>query len=236
MSNLSWHANGDFSRPTLGDDIRFAIARRVVEAVESRSVKRICVFCGSSPGSRPEFLEAAEALGSALLERGHDLVYGGASVGLMGRLAETVMAGGGNVIGVIPSSLADKEVALNELPDLRVVPSMHDRKAMMAELSDGFIALPGGLGTIEEFFEVLTWTQLRIHTKPCGLLNVSGYFDKLVDFLDEAQDKLFIRPEHRSMILIEDEPEALLDRFEVYEQPEVDKAEWILSLSNKRTV
>lgn len=162
------------------------------------------------------------------------MVYGGASVGLMGRLAETVMEGGGNVIGVIPSSLADKEVALTRLPDLRVVPSMHDRKAMMADLADGFIALPGGLGTLEEFFEAQTWTQLGIHTKPCGLLNVSGYFNKLVDFLDEARDKLFIRPEHRSMILVEDDPVILLDRFETYKQPVVDKAEWILSLSNKK--
>lgn len=212
------------------------IARQVGDAVESRSVRRICVFCGSSPGSRPEFLGAAEDLGRALLERGHVLVYGGASVGLMGRLAETVLDGGGNVIGVIPSSLADREVALTRLPDLRVVPSMHDRKAMMADLSDGFIALPGGLGTLEEFFEMLTWTQLGIHAKPCGLLNVSGYFNKLVDFLDEAQDQLFIRPEHRSMILVEDDPVALLDRFESYEQPVVDKAEWILSLSNRKIV
>ena len=154
----------------------------------------------------------------------------------MGRLAETVMEGGGKVIGVIPSSLADKDVALTRLPDLRVVPSMHDRKAMMADLADGFIALPGGLGTLEEFFEALTWTQLGIHAKPCGLLNVSGYFNKLVDFLDEARDKLFIRPEHRSMILVEDDPVILLDRFEAYEQPVVDKAEWILSLSNKKNV
>ena len=154
----------------------------------------------------------------------------------MGRLAETVMEGGGKVIGVIPSSLADKDVALTRLPDLRVVPSMHDRKAMMADLADGFIALPGGLGTLEEFFEALTWTQLGIHAKPCGLLNVSGYFNKLVDFLDEARDKLFIRPEHRSMIIVEDDPVILLDRFEAYEQPVVDKAEWILSLSNKKNV
>jgi uncharacterized protein (TIGR00730 family) len=203
--------------------------------VESRIVKRICVFCGSSPGSRPEFLEAAEALGNALLAKGHDLVYGGASVGLMGRLAETVMAGGGHVIGVIPSSLADKEVAFTELPDLRVVPSMHERKAMMADLSDGFIALPGGLGTIEELFEVLTWSQLGIHNKPCGLLNVAGYFDRLMDFLDEAENSLFVRSEHRSMILVEDEPNTLLDLFETYKQPVVDKAEWILSLSNRRS-
>jgi len=199
-------------------------------------VKRICVFCGSSPGSRAEFLEAAEALGSALLERSLDLVYGGASVGLMGRLAETVLAGAGNVIGVIPSSLADREVALTRLPDLRVVPSMHERKALMADLSDGFIALPGGLGTLEEFFEVLTWTQLGIHTKPCGLLNISGYFDRLVEFLDEAQERLFIRPEHRSMIMVEDKPEALLDRFNGFQRPNVDKAEWILGLSRTSTI
>lgn len=199
-------------------------------------MKKICVFCGSSPGSRPEYLEAAEALGRALLKRGEDLVYGGASVGLMGRLADTVMAGGGHVIGVIPSSLADREVAATRLPDLRVVGSMHERKAMMADLSDGFVALPGGLGTMEEFFEVLTWTQLGIHRKPCGLLNVAGYFDKLVDFLDEAQERRFIRPEHRSMIVVRDEPEELLDRFDGYQQPEVDKAEWILSLSNTKIV
>lgn len=199
-------------------------------------MKRICVFCGSSPGSRAEFLEAAEALGSALLERSLDLVYGGASVGLMGRLAETVLAGAGNVIGVIPSSLADREVALTRLPDLRVVPSMHERKALMADLSDGFIALPGGLGTLEEFFEVLTWTQLGIHTKPCGLLNISGYFDRLVEFLDEAQERLFIRPEHRSMIMVEDKPEALLDRFNGFQRPNVDKAEWILGLSRTSTI
>lgn len=193
-------------------------------------MRRICVFCGSSPGSRPEYLEAAEDLGRALVGRGFDLVYGGASVGLMGRLAETVIASDGDVIGVIPSSLADKEVALTGLPDLRVVSSMHERKAVMADLADGFVALPGGVGTMEEFFEVLTWTQLGIHEKPCGLLNVSGYFDPIIDFLDHAVSQRFIRSEHRQMVLVHDEPDGLLDLLESYEQPMVDKAEWILSL------
>ncbi len=193
-------------------------------------MNRICVFCGSSPGSRPEYLEAAENLGRALVRRGLDLVYGGASVGLMGRLAETVIASDGDVIGVIPSSLADKEVALTGLPDLRVVPSMHERKAVMADLADGFVALPGGVGTMEEFFEALTWTQLGIHEKPCGLLNVSGYFDPIIAFLDHAVSQRFIRSEHRQMVLVHDEPDELLDLMEAYEQPIVDKAEWILSL------
>ncbi len=197
-------------------------------------MNRICVFCGSSPGYRTEYLDAAEDLGSALVKRGLDLVYGGASVGLMGRLAETVLAEGGHVVGVIPSSLAEKEVAFNDLPDLRVVGSMHERKALMAELSDGFVALPGGLGTLEELFEVLTWTQLGIHEKPCGLLNVAGYFDSLIDFLDRAVADRFIRSEHRSMLLVHEEPMPLLDLFDSYRQPVVDKAEWILSLSNRR--
>lgn len=190
------------------------------------------MFCGSSPGSETEYLEAAEKLGRVLILRGLDLVYGGASVGLMGRLARTVMEGDGEVIGVIPSSLSDREVALTGLPDLRVVPSMHDRKAVMADLADGFVALPGGVGTLEEFFEALTWTQLGIHEKPCGLLNVLGYFDPIIEFLDHAVDHRFIRPEHRSMVLVHDEPDGLLDLLESYEQPLVDKAEWILSLSS----
>jgi len=196
-------------------------------------MNRICVFCGSSPGTRPEYLQAAEALGRECVRRDLGLVYGGASVGLMGRLAETVLTSGGNVIGVIPSSLVEREVALSDLSDLRVVGSMHERKALMAELSDGFIALPGGLGTIEEFFEVLTWTQLGIHEKPCGLLNVSGYFDSLVEFLDHAVEQQFIRPENRSMVLVDKDPRPLLDMFESYEQPTFDKAEWILSMSNR---
>ncbi|MCD4749341.1 MAG: TIGR00730 family Rossman fold protein [Thermoanaerobaculales bacterium] len=196
-------------------------------------MNRICVFCGSSPGTRPEYLQAAEALGRECVRRDLGLVYGGASVGLMGRLAETVLTSGGNVIGVIPFSLVEREVALSDLSDLRVVGSMHERKALMAELSDGFVALPGGLGTIEEFFEVLTWTQLGIHEKPCGLLNVSGYFDSLVEFLDHAVEQQFIRPENRSMVLVDKDPRPLLDMFESYEQPTFDKAEWILSMSNR---
>ena len=196
-------------------------------------MNRICVFCGSSPGTRPEYLQAAEALGRECVRRDLGLVYGGASVGLMGRLAETVLTSGGNVIGVIPFSLVEREVALSDLSDLRVVGSMHERKALMAELSDGFVALPGGLGTIEEFFEVLTWTQLGIHEKPCGLLNVSGYFDSLVEFLDHAVEQQFIRPENRSMVLVDKDPRPLLDMFESYERPTFDKAEWILSMSNR---
>ena len=152
----------------------------------------------------------------------------------MGHLAETVMASGGSVTGVIPSFLAEREVALTDLPDLRIVGSMHERKALMADLSSGFVALPGGLGTIEEFLEVLTWAQLGIHDKPCGLLNVSGYFDKLVEFLDQAVERQFIRPEHRSMILVHQDPEALLGMLASYQHPTVDKAEWILGMSNRK--
>lgn len=196
-------------------------------------MKRVCVFCGSSPGARPDYGDAAEHVGQALVNRGIHLVYGGGSVGLMGRLARSVVTAGGNVTGVIPTDLLEREVALEGLPDLRVVDSMHERKALMVDLSDGFIALPGGLGTIEEFFEVMTWAQLGLHSKPGGLLNVEGYFDRLTGFLDVALEQQFIRPEHRSMILIRDDPDELLDALETYEAPSVDKAEWIRSLSNR---
>ncbi len=151
----------------------------------------------------------------------------------MGRLARSVVTAGGNVTGVIPTDLLEREVALEGLSDLRVVDSMHERKALMVDLSDGFMALPGGLGTIEEFFEVMTWSQLGLHSKPGGLLNVEGYFDRLTGFLDVALEQQFIRPEHRSMILIRDDPDELLDALETYEAPSVDKAEWIRSLSNR---
>ena len=196
-------------------------------------MKRVCVFCGSSPGARPDYGDAAEHVGQALVNRGIHLVYGGGSVGLMGRLARSVVTAGGSVTGVIPTDLLEREVALEGLSDLRVVDSMHERKALMVDLSDGFIALPGGLGTIEEFFEVMTWAQLGLHSKPGGLLNVEGYFDRLTGFLDVALEQQFIRPEHRSMILIRDDPDELLDALETYEAPSVDKAEWIRSLSNR---
>lgn len=195
-------------------------------------MKHICVFCGSSPGARPEYLRAAAQLGEVLVERGIGLVYGGASVGLMGKLADTVLAGKGNVIGVIPSALREKEIAHRSLPDLRVVESMHERKALMTELSDGFLAMPGGLGTLDEFLEVLTWAQLGIHLKPCGILNVCGYFDRLVGFLDTAMDQRFITPEHRSMLLVHERPGDLLSLLDSYKPPTVDKAQWILSMNN----
>lgn len=194
-------------------------------------MNKISVFCGSSPGARSEYVETAKQLGLALVERNIGLVYGGASVGIMGKLAETVIAAGGEVIGVIPVALVDKEVAFEGLPDLRVVNSMHERKAMMADLSDGFVALPGGLGTIEEFLEAITWAQLGMHTKPCGVLNVCDYFRSLMDFLDRAVAEKFIRAEHRSMVLLDEDPNALLDQFEHYVPPKVDKAKWILSLN-----
>ena len=196
-------------------------------------MKRICVFCGSSPGARPEYVQAARELGQSLADRGIGLVYGGGRVGVMGEIADAALEAGGAVIGVIPKELLDKEVAFTELSDLRVVSSMHERKALMVELSDGFIALPGGLGTFEEFFEVLTWAQLDIHQKPCGLLNVCGYYTQLMNFLDHAVTEQFIVSGHRGMLLTEDRPEALLNKFEAYEPPRVDKAEWALGLAQE---
>ena len=159
------------------------------------------------------------------MERGYGLVYGGANVGLMAALADTVLASGGRVIGVIPEALVQKEVAHHGISELRIVASMHERKATMASLADGFIALPGGLGTLEELFEVLTWAQLGLHAKPCGLLNVSGYYDHIVQFLDHAVTQRFIHPVHRSMLAVESDPETLLNRLECYQAPVVDK--WI---------
>jgi uncharacterized protein (TIGR00730 family) len=197
-------------------------------------MKRICVYCGSSPGARTEYAQAARQLGQALVSRDIGLVYGGSHVGLMGEIADSVLKAGGTVTGVVPRGLVDKEVAFTELPDLRVVPSMHERKALMVELSDAFIALPGGLGTFEEFFEALTWAQLSLHQKPCGLLNVAGYFAALMSFLDYVVDEQFIKHEHRSLLLIEESPEALLDRIEAYQPPVVDKAGWILEMSGRQ--
>jgi len=187
-------------------------------------MQRVCVFCGSSPGSRPEYVQAARQLGRALADREIGLVYGGASVGVMGEIANAVLEEGGSVTGVIPRSLVEK-VAHTGLADLRVVGSMHERKALMAQLADGFIALPGGLGTIEEFFEVVTWAQLGMHQKPCGLLNVCQYYDGLMDFLAHAVAQRFIKEAHRAMILMDENPDSLLNRFEVYRAPKVDK--WI---------
>jgi uncharacterized protein (TIGR00730 family) len=188
-------------------------------------MKRVCVYCGSSPGSQPDYAEAAKNLARALVERSIEVVYGGASVGIMGVLADTTLAEGGHVIGIIPQTLVDKEVAHPGLSDLRVVNSMHERKMLMAELSDGFIALPGGLGTLEEMFEVLTWALLGLHQKPCGLLNIRDYYRSLIDFLDHAVAERFIKDVHRTMLLVEEQPERLLERFGRYKAPAVTK--WV---------
>lgn len=188
-------------------------------------VKRICVFTGSSPGARAEFTHAARELGCELVSRGQELVYGGGKVGLMGQLADSVLACGGKVVGVIPEALLAKEVAHGGLSELRVVASMHERKAMMSDLSDAFIALPGGLGTLEEFFEVLTWAQLGLHAKPIGIMNVYGYFDALFAFLDRAVEERFVKREHRAMMIAANSPAELLDRLQSYRAPKVEK--WI---------
>ena len=187
------------------------------------SNKRICVFAGSSPGTRPEYTEAAEQLGEELCARGYDLVYGGGRVGLMGAIADSVLSKGGRVIGIIPASLAEKEVAHQGLTELRIVSSMHERKAMMGELSDAFIALPGGLGTMEELLEVLTWVQLGIHAKPAGLVNVESYFNGLLAFISHAVEERFLLPEHRSMILVDSNIAALLDALAEFVPPSVEK-------------
>ncbi|MGE4054441.1 MAG: TIGR00730 family Rossman fold protein, partial [Vicinamibacterales bacterium] len=188
-------------------------------------MKRICVFAGSSVGARPQYGDAARALGRALTARGLGLVYGGARVGLMGLLADEVLAGGGEAIGVIPRALADREVAHNGLTALHLVGSMHERKALMSDLSDGFVAIPGGWGTLEEWFEVLTWVQLGLHQKPCGLLNVAGYFDGLLRFLDQMVTERFVRLEQSSLVIAATAPGELLDRMETQVMPVVEK--WI---------
>lgn len=186
---------------------------------------RLCVFCGSSTGFEAIHRQMAHRLGKVLVSNGIDLVYGGASVGLMGAVADAVLADGGHVIGVMPQALVDKEIAHRNLSDLRVVGSMHERKALMAELADGFIALPGGLGTFEELFEVWTWAQLGYHKKPCALLNSGGFYDKLTAFLDDVTRHGFVKPIHREMLIIERDPETLIRAIQAYEPPAVDK--WI---------
>jgi uncharacterized protein (TIGR00730 family) len=178
-------------------------------------MKRICVFCGSSLGARPEYRQAAIEFVEALAARGIGLVYGGASVGLMGVIADHMLSCGGEVVGVIPRMLVDKEVAHRQLTELHEVNSMRERKAMMAELVDGFATLPGGFGTLEEFTEVISWRLLGLHQKPCGLLNVGGYFDGLLQFLDYAVSQRFIKPAHRANILVERYPAQLVERLQL---------------------
>lgn len=186
-------------------------------------MKRVCVFSGSSPGARPEYVAAAAEFGQALATRGIGVVYGGASIGLMGAVADAALRHGGEVVGVIPQFLALKEVAHAGLTDLRIVDSMHERKALMAELSDAFVALPGGIGTFEEIFEVWTWAQLGSHAKPCAFLNVAGYYDRLFAFLDHAVAEAFLKPVHREMTLVADRPAALLDALATHRTPAVEK-------------
>ena len=182
-------------------------------------VLRICVFSGSNPGRKPEYVEAARELGKVLAQAGIGIVYGGASVGLMGAVADAAMANGGEVIGIIPKALVDKEIAHTGLSDLRVVGSMHERKALMAELSDAFVALPGGLGTLEELFEVWTWGQLGYHAKPFAVYNLGGFYDGLYAWLDHVVGEQFMKPEHRDMLIVESEPQALLKAIDEYEEP-----------------
>ena len=183
------------------------------------------MFCGSSTGDNLAYAEAASRLGRTLAERNVTLVYGGGHVGLMGVVADAALEVGGEVIGVMPKSLVDREIGHAGLTKLHVVSSMHERKALMSKLSEGFVALPGGNGTLEEFFEVLTWAQLGEHTKPCGLLNVAGYYDPLLAVFDKMVDEAFLEPDHRKLVLVEEDPAALLASFEDYRPPKTVK--WI---------
>ncbi len=195
------------------------------EAEPSPDLRWLCVFCGSSAGEDPRYLDAATRLGQVLLARGIGLVYGGSRIGLMGRLADTVLEGGGQVVGVIPRALMDREVAHQGLTELILTDSMHERKARMVDRADAFVAAPGGIGTLEEFFEVLTWAQLGLHRKPCGLLNARRYFDPLIRLLDHAEREGFLQHAHRAMVLVEEDPEALVKRMLQYDPPTVPR--WI---------
>jgi len=190
-------------------------------------MKRICVFCGSSPGSRPEYLDAARTLGRLLAQQEIGLVYGGGALGLMGELARSCLDAGGDVIGVVPTGLFSEEAVYMQLKDLRAVATMHERKALMADLSDAFITLPGGLGTLEEMFEILTHGQIGVHEKACGILNVCGYYDGLIKFLDQATDELFIAAAHRNALLIDDNPRRLLTMLREFKAPKLDKVAWL---------
>jgi uncharacterized protein (TIGR00730 family) len=186
-------------------------------------LRRVCVYCGSNPGIDERYAEATVALAQAIVAEGWGLVYGGASVGLMGVVADTVLAADGEAIGIIPQDLVDREIAHTGLTRLHVVDTMTERKTLMADLSDAFVALPGGYGTLDELFEVLTWSQLGIHAKPAGLLDVAGYWDGLTGFLDHAVVEGFLRPAHRSMLLVDDEPTRLLHRLADWTPPTVTK-------------
>jgi uncharacterized protein (TIGR00730 family) len=189
-------------------------------------VERICVFCGASPGARPAYRDATAELARLLVADGVGVVYGGGGVGLMGALADAVLAQGGEITGVIPRSLVDREIAHRDVTDMRVVGSMHERKALMADLADAFVALPGGIGTLEELFEVYTWAQLGLHQKPCALLNVEGYYDGVVEFLSHAVAERFLRDETRELLMVESDAGTLLERLRSF-QPRTVVPKWI---------
>lgn len=186
-------------------------------------MKKLCVYCGSNPGKDPAYVTAGKRLGKFLAAESIGLVYGGASSGVMGAVADGITAAGGDAVGIIPSDLLKKETPHSGLTELNVVDSMHERKALMAKLSDGFIALPGGLGTLEELFEVWTWAQLGFHGKPCALLNVRSYYSPLITFLDRAVEEGFLSAQHRSMLIVEEDPERLIAQMKDYEPPTVPK-------------
>ena len=191
------------------------------------SLRAICVYCGSNPGSSPAFTEAARKFGGELARRGITLVYGGGKTGMMGAVAEGALSEGGKVIGVIPVALVERELAHHGVTELRIVSSMHERKVMMADLSDAFVAMPGGIGTLEEIFEVFTWTQLGIHAKPCGFLDVEDYYQPLIAFLENVVASEFLHAEHLGALIVDTDQERLLERLASYEHAEINK--WIAS-------
>ncbi|WP_306262151.1 TIGR00730 family Rossman fold protein [Pararhizobium sp. IMCC21322] len=193
--------------------------------MSSKKLKTICVFCGSNPGNDPAYLEAAIGLGKSIVAHGYKLVYGGAEVGLMGAVADAALKAGGHVIGVMPRALVEKEIAHKGLTELLEVSSMHERKALMADLSDGFIALPGGVGTLEEIFEIWTWAQLGHHDKPLAFMNVSSFYDPLGAFLDHQSEQGFVRKGHRDMAIFSDNADEILTAFVNYDAPELQK--WV---------
>ena len=199
----------------------------MTSTIDPRPIKSLCVYCGSSVGRDPVYADAARGLARAMVERGVRLVFGGGRVGIMGVVADEIMRLGGDATGVIPQALMRKELAHDGLTELHVTPSMHARKTLMAELADAFVALPGGIGTFEELFEVWTWAQLGFHDKPCGVLNVNGYYDRLVALVEHAVDQAFIRPVHRDMLVVDTDPVALLSRFAAYQPPAITK--WVSS-------
>ena len=188
-------------------------------------LKSICIFCGSSPGARAEYAQLAEDMGKTLAENNIRLIYGGSSIGLMGIIARTVLKCGGKVTGVMPKLLIDKEIDFKEVTDFKIVDTMHERKGIMEKLSDGFIAMPGGFGTLDEIFEILTWGQLQLHMKPCGFLNISNYYDKLFDFINHAIDEKFINATYRHLFQIDSDPQNLIEKIKKYQPIIIDKAE-----------